>query len=181
MNAVAPTLRLHWGCGHAIAPGWINTDIRPIRGVDLCADIRDGLPLAGESIDLISSQHALQELTIVEIMAALEEFHRVLKTGGIARFCLPDFDKLVTAYVSGDDALQKCWDWRDRSGNYISQIIFNNHTRTPLTYGWMEELMSYAGFGQITRNAHGETSSTSPEIVELDTRPDESFYIEGVK
>jgi predicted SAM-dependent methyltransferase len=175
------TRRLHWGSGHVIADGWINTDLRPIRGTDVCADIRVGLPLKNMSIDIVSSQHALQELTITEIMHALEEIHRVMKPGGVARFCLPDFDKLVEAYLAGGDELQKCWDWRDRSGNYISQIIYNNMTRTPLTYGWTAELMGYAGFEDVRESAHGVTHGPFPEIVELDSRPDESFYIEGFK
>jgi len=38
--------RLNWGCGPEPIPGWINSDRLDARGVDLCCDIRDGLPLA---------------------------------------------------------------------------------------------------------------------------------------
>ena len=44
------------------APGWINSDIKERPGIDLSCDILDGLPLDDESIDYITSQHALQEL-----------------------------------------------------------------------------------------------------------------------
>src|SRR5207302_344293 len=85
--------RLHWGCGDVRPPGWINSDAQEGPGIDFSADILEGLPIADDSIDYISSQHALQELFIQDVINALFELHRVLKPGGVLRLCLPDLDK----------------------------------------------------------------------------------------
>jgi ubiquinone/menaquinone biosynthesis C-methylase UbiE len=163
------------------ATGWINVDLVPRSSVDISSDIRDGLPIRTDSIDYISSLHALQALKIEEIMEALREFSRVLKPGGVLRLGLPDFDKAVTAYLSGETEHQWCWDWRSRSGNFISQIIDCNETRTPLTADWTEELLKVSGFAEVRHVAHRQTASHHREITMLDSRPEESFYVEGYR
>jgi SAM-dependent methyltransferase len=94
--------RLHWGCGDWVEPGWINADVKDLPGVDLCCDIRDGLPLPSGSIDYAVSVHALPELTLEEQIPALRELHRVLRPSGVLRLALPDLDLAVDAYRRGD-------------------------------------------------------------------------------
>jgi len=50
MNAPDLT-RLHWGCGRTIGEGWINSDRSGHSSIDLPGDIREGLPLASDSVD----------------------------------------------------------------------------------------------------------------------------------
>ena len=40
-----PVVRLNWGCGPDPEPGWINSDLKEVPGIDISRDIRDGLPL----------------------------------------------------------------------------------------------------------------------------------------
>jgi ubiquinone/menaquinone biosynthesis C-methylase UbiE len=152
-----------------------------MAGVDICSDIRDGLPLRDVSIEYIASQHALQALKIEEILHALRELRRVLEPDGVLRLCLPDFDQAIAAYQSGGTEHQWCWDWTSRSGNFISQIIDCNQTRTPLTAEWTEELLKVCGFSEVNHVTYRETASPHDEITMLDSRPDESFYVEGFK
>ena len=173
--------RLHWGCGYVRPDDWINSDILALPGIDICCDIREGLPLRDASIEYATSQHALQALKIEEIMDALRELHRVLEPEGVLRLCLPDFDKAIAAYQSGQTEHQWCWDWTSRSGNFISQIIDCNSTRTPLTAEWTEELLMYSGFREVRDVAFTETASPHEEITALDNRPHESFYVEAFK
>ena len=49
--------RLHWGCGGGGEPGWINSDRQSGRGIDICCDLRAGLPLETDSIDYAASVH----------------------------------------------------------------------------------------------------------------------------
>ena len=173
--------RLHWGCGDVTPPDWINSDLRPGPGIDVAGDILDGLPLEGDSIDYISSQHALPELKIYDQVAALRELRRVLKPGGVLRLCLPDLDLAIDAYRSGRRDYFHVWDWETLSGNFITHVLWYNYTHTPFTYGFAVELLHKAGFGDVKRVAYCETASPYPEIVELDGREQESFYVEAFK
>jgi SAM-dependent methyltransferase len=173
--------RLHWGCGDHVSPGWINCDIRKAPGIDISCDIFDGLPLDDNSIDYISSQHVLPEIKIYDQVTALRELRRVLKPHGVLRLSLPDFDRAITAYQNCRQDYFLVWDWETISGNFITHLLWYNTIYTPFTYGFAEELLRKAEFREVRRAAYHETSSPYPEIVELDNRPEESFYIEAFK
>ena len=173
--------RLHWGCGDVRPAGWINSDAQEGPGIDITADILEGLPIEDDSIDYISSQHALQELFIQDVLNALFELHRVLKPGGVLRLCLPDLDKSIAAYQSGRRDYFIVQDWDTISGNFITQILWYNGNNTLFTYEFAEELLQKAGFREVHRVAYRQTVSPYPEIVELDDREPESFYVEAIK
>src|SRR5687767_2373200 len=82
--------RLNWGCGPCATEGWINCDAKDGPGVDLCCDIRDGLPLDDDSVDCVAAIHVLQDLPYADVAAALRELRRVLRPGGVLRLGLPD-------------------------------------------------------------------------------------------
>jgi ubiquinone/menaquinone biosynthesis C-methylase UbiE len=173
--------RLHWGCGDVRPDGWINSDLAEGPGIDISCSIFDGLPLDDDSIDYITSQHTLPEIRIYEQVAALTELRRVLKPGGVLRMSLPDLDLFIDAYRSGRREAFHIWDWDSVSGNFITHMLWYNTIHTPFTYEFAEELMRKAGFREVRRVGYRETMSGHPEIVELDNRPDESFYVEAVK
>ena len=173
--------RLHWGCGKVTPAGWINSDLKPGPGVDIAGDILDGLPCEDDSIDYISSQHALVELKIYDQIAALSELRRVLKPGGVLRLCLPDLDRAIAAYQNGQREYFHIWDWDTVAGNFITHVLWYNLTCTPITYEFAEELLKKAGFSGVIRVGYRQTASPHPEIVELDGRPAESFYVEATK
>jgi ubiquinone/menaquinone biosynthesis C-methylase UbiE len=174
-------LRLHWGCGDIRPAGWINSDIEEGPGIDISADILKGLPLDDNSVDYISSQHALNDLRIYDQVQALGELYRVLKPGGVLRLALPDLDLAIAAYQGGRHDFFLVWDWNTLSGNFITQILWYNHTHTLFTYEFAEELLRKAGFQDVRRVVYHQTISPYPEIVELDSRKGESFYVEAFK
>jgi SAM-dependent methyltransferase len=173
--------RLHWGCGDITPSDWINSDIEEGPGIDVSANILEGLPLDDDSIDYISSQHVLPALNVWEQLDALSELRRVLKPGGVLRLSLPDLDLAIAAYQSGRQEDLLIWDWETISGNFITQIVWHGYTNTPFTYEFAEELLDKAGFSDIRRVAYRQTVSPYPEITELDSREGESFYVEAFK
>jgi SAM-dependent methyltransferase len=178
------TRRLHWGCGTIIAQGWINTDVQKMPGVDLVSEVRAGLPFPDGSIDCIASQHVLQELPIRELVPGLQELRRVLRPGGVLRMGLPDLERALEAYARRDDTyfhLIPDKSARVLSGKLVCLLLWNGHSRTPLTYEWAEELMLRAGFGEVVRCQYGVTRSPFPELATLDRRPRESFFVEARK
>ena len=183
MSAPRVPLRLNWGCGpHPIA-GWLNSDMHQLPGVDLCCDIRAGLPLATDSIDYAVAHHALQDLAWPDLVPALRQLHRVLRPDGVLRLGLPDLERAIDAYRRGDHAYFHVPDEDARSlgGKLITQIVWYGSVRTPFTFDFVEELLAHARFRRVTRCAFKQTASRYREIVALDNRPRESLYVEAEK
>jgi predicted SAM-dependent methyltransferase len=181
--ALSGVCRLHWGCGDWVEPGWINADVKDLPGLDLCCDIREGLPLPNDSIDYAVSVHALPELTLDEQVPALRELQRVLRPGGVLRLVLPDLDLAVDAYRRGDREFFLVPDERAESlgAKLVVQLLWYGFSKTVFTFEFVSELLAAAGFSRIERCRFRETASAFPEIVSLDNRPMESLFVEAVK
>ncbi len=163
--------------------GWINSDIKHGPGIDLSCDIRDGLPLEAESIDYAVSIHALPEISYVDLGPVLGELRRVLKPEGVLRLALPSLEKAVDAYKRGerDYFLIPDEDARTLGGKLATQVVWYGHSRSVFVPEFVDELLEQAGYSAIHHVSFGETASRYPEIVSLDNRPAESFFIEGVR
>jgi predicted SAM-dependent methyltransferase len=175
--------RLNWGCGEYPQPGWLNSDIKDVPGIDIVADLRTGLPLATDSMDYITSVHALPELPYPDLVPALTELRRVLKPGGVLRLALPDLERGIEAYQRGDmdyfhipDA-----DARSVGAKFVTQMIWYGYSRSLFVHDFVEELLQRAGFAQVNRCQYGQTAGPWPDIVELDNRERESLFMEAVK
>jgi predicted SAM-dependent methyltransferase len=176
-------LRLNWGCGEWTVPGWINSDIKQNRGVDLVADIREGLPLESDSIDYIASIHSLPEIPFTDIVPTLAELRRVLKPGGVLRLALPDLDKGIEAYRRRDTAYFHVPDEDAKSlgAKFVTQMIWYGYSRSLFTHEFIQEQLERAGFARVDHCTFKQTASSHPEIVALDNRERESLFVEGVK
>ena len=178
-----PVRRLHWGCGNKPSPGWINADVRPLPGVNLVCDIRQGLSLPAGHIAYCVSVHALQEIPLADQVPVLAELHRVLKRGGVLRLCLPDLEKSVAAYQRGDRNyfLVPDEDARSLGGKFVTHILWYSYSRVMFTHDFIEELLLKAGFKRVDHCAFLKTRSGWPGITELDCREHESLFVEAVK
>ncbi|HJT19207.1 MAG TPA: hypothetical protein VJ746_01975 [Nitrospira sp.] len=164
-------------------PGWINVDRQAGPGIDLACDIRHGIPLAGRTIRYIVAMHVLQDLSFGDLHSALVELRRTLQSGGVLRLGLPDLDKAIDAYVRRDHRYFYVpdRDAQDIGTKLITQITWYGSVRTPMTYGFVYELLTRAGFREIRRCSFKQTFSRDEEIVLLDNRERESFFVEAVR
>jgi SAM-dependent methyltransferase len=183
VSAESRVKRLHWGCGASAHPGWINSDRGDYPGVDVVCDIREGLPLDTDSIDYAVSIHALPELPYPALIPALRELRRVLKPGGVLRLALPDLEKSLDAYRSGDrdHFLIPDEEMTSMGGKLVAQLVWYGYSRTPFVRDFVEEILVKAGFSRVNQLEYRETASAYPEIVELDNREAESLFVEAVK
>jgi predicted SAM-dependent methyltransferase len=94
-------LMLNVGCGTDYKEGWVNIDNNSdnnIEKLDLNWDLRKPLPFEENSVDFIFNEHFMEHLTVEEGQAALKDFMRVLKPGGILRIAMPDLEAAVAFY-----------------------------------------------------------------------------------
>lgn len=176
--------RLHWGCGPITPYGWVNSDIAPFPGVDVVADILEGLPFSDNSFDAIVSIHVLPEIHFRDLDAALKELYRILVPGGTLRLSLPDLDKAIRAYLSQDidyfflipDDKIQCL-----SGKMIVQLLWYGQSRCLFTTEFVTEILERNGFIDPQPCAFRKSHSPHEGITDLDDRELESFFIEAQK
>lgn len=90
-------------CGPHILPGFVNLDLIPSGPAVIGWDCRRRLPLADGSATGIRAEQFLEHLeTREELPAFLADCRRVLRPGGILRIIVPDAERHLRAYCSGD-------------------------------------------------------------------------------
>lgn len=89
--------------------GWKNIDAinltewAKIMGYDFIhADVREGIKMADNSVDIILASHFLEHLTREEGVKFLAECYRVLKPNGLLRLAVPDAKFLAEEYVDDE-------------------------------------------------------------------------------
>lgn len=177
------TIRLNWGCGPVIVPGWLNIDRVARPGVHSAGDIRDGLQLRDDSVDYAVAMHVIQDLPYLDVLPALVELRRALKAGGVLRLGVPDLERAIDAWRRGDARYFYIPDEEVSTlgGKLIVQATWYGSVRTPFTWDFLHELGLRARFAEIRRCTFRHTHSAWPDIVALDNRERESLYVEVVK
>ncbi|MFH0939426.1 MAG: class I SAM-dependent methyltransferase [Planctomycetota bacterium] len=81
------------GCGQAKTPGAIGIDLCPAPGVDIIHDLnRFPWPLEDARFDTVVCSHILEHLA--DIVAVLNEIHRVSRPGARIKITTPHFSSL---------------------------------------------------------------------------------------
>jgi len=101
-------LKLNLGCGHDIRQGYVNIDVKSIKGVDLILDIsKDKLPFDDGSIDEILLKDVLEHVSYTRVEHVLRECYRVLKPGGQMYIQCPDMEAIAQKIILSGE-----YDWR---------------------------------------------------------------------
>lgn len=135
-------------------------------------NIEYGLPFRDGSVDFIYSSHTLEHLTRAVAERTAVEMHRVLKTGGRCRICVPDLAYAVSMYESGrkEEALAYFFSEK-RQPEAQHHYMYD--------FELLEALLLKAGFSSVERCSYRE--GRVPDIDQLDNRPEETLYVEASK
>jgi predicted SAM-dependent methyltransferase len=180
-------IMLNVGCGTDYKDGWINIDNNSdnnIEHLDLNWDLRNPLPLEDNSIDFIFNEHFLEHLTVEEGQAAIKDFMRVLKPGGVLRIAMPDLavsvDKYLNVSLEDDPVIKK----------FNMDFVKTRAERLNMAFRWwghkwlydwdeLERRLRQAGFEKIVKCRH--MKSKYLELNNLEIRDNSTLIAEATK
>lgn len=91
---------LHVGCGRERLEGWVNIDIQDLPGVDVVADVTEGLEF--RQARAVFAEHFLEHLSLEQALGFLEESRRALGAEGWLRLTTPNLEWVwQTHYTPG--------------------------------------------------------------------------------
>ena len=103
MKTYRQRMKLHLGCGQVRLTEYLNIDIRYLKTADLVCDAEYLDCIKNESVIEIYACHILEHFPKRNYKRVLKSWHRCLKPNGIIKLCVPDFDSIVTHYLSNKD------------------------------------------------------------------------------
>jgi len=144
-------LRLHLGSGSVRIDGWTNVDIQALPGVDVVADVTQGLHFT--DVDAIFAEHFLEHLPLDGAINFLLEAHRVLVPDGWIRLSTPNLDWVwVTHYrldVGPDEKRANAIMTNRAFHGWRHQFLWNREI--------LEEALLSCGFQEIRWCRHGDS------------------------
>ena len=192
-------LKLNIGAGRFPLKGWFNVDLPP---APLGINLRWGLPLPSGSATHVFMSHVLEHFYYPEeALSILKEIRRVLAPGGRARLVVPDIEKWLVAYASGDKnffaARKKVWP-RSSTGTRLEQLLlyvgsgkgahpsfFFGH-KAGYDYETLHKLFRRAGFVDVVRSEFMGSADKALRVDDHSAVADASFerghyslFIEG--
>lgn len=90
---------INLGCALNSGKEFTNIDVEPYPNIHYIQDITDLSNFNNNSVDMVYASHVVEHIPKEKLKSTLLEWKRVLKSGGIFRFAVPDFDALTHIYV----------------------------------------------------------------------------------
>jgi predicted SAM-dependent methyltransferase len=142
-------LHLHIG-GETPKPGWKILNIQPGPHVDFVGTCTDLSRFDGGTVETIYVSHVLEHLSYVdELLDALKEFRRVLRTDGLLQVSVPDFEALCRLFLDPRlDAAMRFHVMRIIFGGQMDPYDFH---KAGLTEEFLTDFLTTAAFRDIRR------------------------------
>lgn len=183
---------LDLGCGPNVHAWCVNLDYMWKPGVDVCWDIRRGLPFAAGRFAGVFSEHCLEHFDLTDASTILCETKRVLAPGGILRIIVPDAGLYLSTYArqtAGDQtvsfpfqaqqAADPAWTpllsvnrlfYQDRNSPAGHRMLYDE--------AQLSRVLTLAGFHDIRRCEFG-LGADSKLLLDTPARRIESLYMEA--
>lgn len=136
-------------------------------------NLKNGVPFAKNSLDVIFTSHFLEHLTEADGLSFLRDCYRAMKVGALMRILVPDLDFAAKLYVSGrvDEMLRSFYYTSDRFDFHAHKYGYN--------FNSLEERLKKLGFKEIKKQDFKK--GECPDINLLDVYPGHSLFVECKK
>ena len=179
--------KIHVGCGSKLFPGWVNVDMNP-KG-DLTTDLREGLPFADDTAELIYTEHSLEHFYREhDAPFLLRECLRVLEPGGRIRITVPDASIYVDYYMGRlDPKASEAIERTHRRFNGTRMDILNSAFRWKHQHHYMYDeetlraLLTEVGFTDLERKEFGNSDVEELRGRDQEDRRFDTLYMEAKK
>jgi SAM-dependent methyltransferase len=144
-------VKVHLGPGQKkYIDGFVNIDANLFTAkCDVWADLHNELPFHDATIAAVYSHHTIEHLSNLE--THFKDIYRCLKPGGVYRVGCPNGDSAIKKFIENDHQwFDNFPDNRTSIGGRFENFIFCRQEHlTILTYSFLEELMTAAGFTNL--------------------------------
>ena len=193
----APEPKLQIGGGWSVKSGWLNTDVARFPSV-LQMDATKPFPFPNDAFQFIFCEHMIEHVSSEAGVGMLSECYRVLRPSGVIRMVTPDLAAILGLYDRSSDPRQEAYlsffsTVHLHKGKKVNAAaVINGQFRLwghqfiydELT---LREVMSDAGFNNLTRKRLGESEHSQFKGIENERRYPpglldfESLALEGCK
>jgi predicted SAM-dependent methyltransferase len=90
---------LNLGCGDRFHCSWKNINFVSTGEGVVAHDLKQGIPFADNSFDVVYHSHVLEHFPKVEAVTFIRECHRVLRPQGVLRVVVPDLEQIARMYL----------------------------------------------------------------------------------
>ncbi len=100
-------MKLHLGCGKRYLKGYTHIDIDQHSHIDFYSTVEKLPMIKSNSVEVIYSCGVLEYFDLEEVDLVLQEWNRTLKSGGILRTSVPNFESIIKVYLKNKDILSE--------------------------------------------------------------------------
>jgi predicted SAM-dependent methyltransferase len=180
------------GCGRNAHKNFINIDYLWHPEVDLCWDIKRGIPLSTGSMDGIFTEHCLEHFDLPVAFGILKECYRILAPGGVLRIAVPDAELYLNLYYQrnrGDTSVRFPFEGDESFEAMFSPLLSVNRVyyqdrdspfghRCMFDFQLLELLLLRLGFKSVYKTNFREGSDPTL-LIDSELRRCESLYLEA--
>jgi predicted SAM-dependent methyltransferase len=156
--------------------GWINTDLPgEDHRIDMPLDITKALPFPDNYFTAIYGSEVIEHVARKEASFFLSEARRTLRPCDILRFPTPDIEAVCAIYLGNHpraslDMYRKAWINGEFSRDIWINAAFRSYGHQFLySFETLSAELCRAGFSTITRVEAQQTSSSVPQLKNLET------------
>ncbi len=143
LNHKNPVL-VHLGCGELNDKRFVNIDARPFPHVHYVTKDLSLKEFSPSSVDLIYCCHVLEHISHGAVSSLLADWCGRLKSGGVLRISVPDFDSIIAIYNAKGKKIRPILPALMGGQDYPTNYHYNAFNKNFLT-----ELFGEAGFSSV--------------------------------